>query len=145
MSQSNQTYKTSFTSGGLFQNECVELAVSYLETNDWNTTISQLKADGLTSSPKEKSKYRILREIVNRLQTLSETELYFLVEETDRRDQALLIWLSICRAYRLIREFTLEIVQDRYLLEALISRTPEHFQTAGKSIHFNKVKEETFK
>mgnify|MGYP001026526406 FL=1 len=115
MSQSNQTYKTSFTSGGLFQNECVELAVSYLETNDWNTTISQLKADGLTSSPKEKSKHRILREIVNRLQTLSETELYFLVEETDRRDQALLIWLSICRAYRLIREFTLEIVQDRYL------------------------------
>lgn len=115
MSQSNQTYKTSFTSGGLFQNECVELAVSYLETNDWNMTISQLQANGLTSSPKEKSKYRILREIVNRLQTLSETELYFLVEETDRRDQALLIWLSICRAYRLIREFTLEIVQDRYL------------------------------
>ena len=63
MSQSNQTYKTSFTSGGLFQNECVELAVSYLETNDWNTTISQLQADGLTSSPKEKSKYRILREM----------------------------------------------------------------------------------
>ena len=115
VSQSNQTYKTSFTSGGLFQNECVELAASYLKTNDWNTTISQLKVDGLTSSPKEKSKQRILREIVNRLQTLNKTELYFLVEETDRRDQALLIWLSICRSYRLIREFTLEIVQDRYL------------------------------
>ena len=115
MSQSNQTYKTSFTSGGLFQNECVELAASYLKTNDWNTTISQLKVDGLTSSPKEKSKQRILREIVNRLQTLNKTELYFLVEEADRRDQALIIWLSICRAYRLIREFTLEIVQDRYL------------------------------
>lgn len=115
VSQSNQTYKTSFTSGGLFQNECVELAASYLKTNDWNTTISQLRVDGLTSSPKEKSKQRILREIVNRLQTLNKTELYFLVEETDRRDQALLIWLSICRSYRLIREFTLEIVQDRYL------------------------------
>ena len=39
----------------------------------------------------------------------------FLVERADRQDQALLIWLSLCRAYRLVRELTLEIVQDRYL------------------------------
>ena len=110
-----QPYKMSFTSGGLFLNECVELATSYLQTQDWNATISQLQAEGLTSSPKEKSKRRILREIVNRLETLSEEELRFLVDDADRQDQALLVWLSVCRAYRLVREFTLEIVQDRYL------------------------------
>lgn len=113
--QSNHTYRTSFTSGGLFQNECVELAASYLKTNNWKITISQSKGEGATSLPKEKSKQRILREIVNRLQTLSNAELYFLVEETDRREQALLLWLSICRAYRLVREFTIEIIQDKYL------------------------------
>jgi hypothetical protein len=74
-----------------------------------------LQADGLTSSPKQKSKRRILRELVNRLETLSEDEVRFLVERADRQDQSLLIWLSFCRAYRLVREFTLEIVQDRYL------------------------------
>ena len=110
-----QPYKMSFTSGGLFLNECVELAASYLRTQDWNATISQLQADGLTSSPKEKSKRRILREIVNRLETLSKEELQFLVEDADRQEQALLIWLSVCRAYRLVREFALEIVQDKYL------------------------------
>ena len=110
-----QSYKMSFTSGGLFLNECVDLASRYLETHDWDVTISQLQADGLTSSPKQKSKRRILRELVNRLETLSEEELRFLVEEADRQDQGLLIWLSVCRAYRLVREYTLEIVQDRHL------------------------------
>ena len=110
-----QQYKMSFTSGGLFLNECVDLASRYLETHDWDVTISQLQADGLTSSPKQKSKRRILRELVNRLETLSEEELRFLVEGADRQDQCLLIWLSVCRAYRLVREYTLEIVQDRHL------------------------------
>ena len=113
--EANQPYKMSFTSGGLFLNECIDLAASYLETRDWDVTISQLQADGLTSSPKQKSKRRILRELVNRLETLTDDEVRFLVERGDRQDQSLLIWLSFCRAYRLVREFTLEIVQDRYL------------------------------
>ena len=104
----------SLISGGLFLNECVVLAASYLNAKDWEATISQLQADGLTSMPKEKSKRRVLREIINRLETLSDDELQFLVEVADRQEQELLIWLSICREYRLIREFTLEVVRDRY-------------------------------
>lgn len=114
-SRATQPYKMSFTSGGLFLNESIDLAASYLETKDWYVTISKLQANGLTSSPKQKSKRRILRELVNRLETLADEEVRFLVERADRQDQALLIWLSFCRAYRLVREFTLEIVQDRYL------------------------------
>ena len=114
-SRATQPYKMSFTSGGLFLNESIDLAASYLETKDWDVTISKLQANGLTSSPKQKSKRRILRELVNRLETLADEEVRFLVERADRQDQALLIWLSFCRAYRLVREFTLEIVQDRYL------------------------------
>ena len=104
----------SLISGGLFLNECVVLAASYLNAKDWEATISKLQADGLTSMPKEKSKRRVLREIINRLETLSDDELQFLVEVADRQEQELLIWLSICREYRLIREFTLEVVRDRY-------------------------------
>ena len=84
------------------------------------------QADGLTSLPKEKSKRRVLREIVNRLETLSDDELHFLVEEADRQEQALLIWLSVCRAYRLVREFAFEVVRDRYLVYQL-DLPPESF------------------
>jgi hypothetical protein len=111
----NQPYKMSFTSGGLYVNESVELSASYLRTKDWEKTIARAQAEGLTSLPKEKSKRRMLREIVNRLETLSDDELQFLVEDKDRQEQGLLIWISVCRAYRLVREFALEVVQDRYL------------------------------
>jgi len=121
-----QPYKMSFTSGGLFLNESVELTASYLKTKDWGATIALAQADGLTSLPKEKSKRRVLREIVNRLETLSDDELHFLVEEADRQEQALLIWLSVCRAYRLVREFAFEVVRDRYLVYQL-DLPPESF------------------
>ena len=110
-----QPYRASFTSGGLFLNECIKLAASHLQTHDWKATVSQLQAEGLTSSPKEESKRRIIQELVNRLKTLNAEELRFLVESADRQDQTLLVWLSFCRAYRLVREFMFEVVQDRYL------------------------------
>ena len=113
--ETNQPYKMSFTSGGLYLNESVELSASYLKTKDWEKTISLAQAKGLTSLPKAKSKRRMLREIINRLETLSDDELKFLVEDEDRQEQSLLIWISVCRAYRLVREFALEVVQDRYL------------------------------
>jgi len=122
----NQPYKMSFTSGGLYLNESVELAASYLETKDWDETIALAQAEGLTSLPKEKSKRRVLREIVNRLATLSGDEMQFLVENADRQEQSLLIWVSVCRAYRLVREFALEVVQDHYLAYQL-ELPPEGF------------------
>jgi hypothetical protein len=111
----NQPYKMSFTSGGLFLNESIDLAASYLKTRKWTETIALAQAEGLTSLPKEKSKRRMLREITNRLETLSDKELQFLVKKADRQEQRLLLWLSVCRAYRLVREFAVEVVQDRYL------------------------------
>lgn len=122
----NQLYKMSFTSGGLYLNESVELSARYLKTNDWEGTIALAQAEGLTSLPKEKSKRRILREIVNRLETMSNDELQFVVDDADRQEQRLLIWLSVCRAYRLVREFALEVVQDRYLAYQL-ELPPEGF------------------
>ncbi|SNT06061.1 DUF1819 family protein [Antarctobacter heliothermus] len=111
----DQPYKMSFTSGGLFLNESIDLAASYLKTSNWIETIALAQSEGLTSLPKEKSKRRVLREITNRLETLSDEELQFLVDTADRQEQRLLLWLSICRAYRLVREFAVEVVQDRYL------------------------------
>jgi hypothetical protein len=38
----------------------------------------------------------------------------FLAETSSRNDQAALLWLAVCRTYRLIREFAVEVIVERY-------------------------------
>lgn len=108
-------YRMSFSTGGLFLNESVDLARLRLRLPDWQATLTQAAIEGLTSLPKSASRRRTLREIANRLSCLSDDELSFLVEEADRQEQASLLWVAACRAYRLVREFAVEVIQDRYL------------------------------
>ena len=125
----NKQYKLSFTAGGLYVNESLELARIYLELQDWKLSISQVISDGLIQLPKEASKRRILREIATRLKKLSQDELNYLINDADRREQSHILWLASCRAYRLIREFAVEILNERYQtynLELPV-RTFEHF------------------
>jgi len=67
------------------------------------------------AAPKQKSKRRLLGEISSRLKNLKPYELTFFTNHADRMEQRLLLWLAFCRTYRLVREFLVEIVQDRYL------------------------------
>ena len=55
---------------------------------------------------------RSIREIVNRLKHLSSDELALLIEG-ERSEQAALLWLAACRAYRFIAEFAVEVLSDR--------------------------------
>ena len=64
--------------------------------------------------PKASSNRRSLREIANRLSTLSKAERDFLLSCADRSDQQALLWLATCRAYRFVREYALEVIQERY-------------------------------
>ena len=110
-----QPYKMSFSTGGLFITESLTVAALHRRDEPWDRTLTRAMAESATQLPKAASNRRSLREIVNRLQMLSEAELTYLVEEADRGDQQALLWVAVCRAYRLVREFATEIVQDRYL------------------------------
>lgn len=110
-----QAYKMSFSTGGLFLNESLEIARLHMESETWQETILRAKQEGTTSLPKAASNHRTIREITNRLRTLTETERKFLLEDADRIDQQALLWLATCRAYRFIREFAVEVVRERYL------------------------------
>ncbi|MAC80598.1 MAG: hypothetical protein CML66_21325 [Rhodobacteraceae bacterium] len=114
MTQS-QGYKMSFSTGGLFLNESLEIATLHVEGEAWEDTILRARREGATSLPKAISNRRTVREISNRLITLSSDERQFLIDYADRADQQALLWLATCRAYRFIREFTLEVVRERYL------------------------------
>ena len=110
-----QKYKMSFSTGGLFLNESIEIARLHLEGETWDETLRRARREGATSLPKAVSNQRTVREISNRLMTLSNEELEFLIEFADRADRQALLWLATCRAYRFVREFALEVVRERYL------------------------------
>jgi hypothetical protein len=108
-------YKMSFSTGGLFVNESIEVARIYDCTCDWPETIAKALADRATSLPKSASNRRTLREIVNRVSCMKADELRFLIERADRPEQEALLWLATCRAYRFVREFATEVIGERFL------------------------------
>lgn len=110
-----QPYKMSFGTGGLLLNESVEVARLHVSNEPWEHTIRRAIDAGTTALPKTASKRRTLREISNRLLTLTDAERDFLVDQADRSDRQALLWLATCRAYRFIREFAVEVIRERYL------------------------------
>ena len=111
----HQRYKMSFATGGLLLNESVEVARMHVSSEAWDTTLLRALQEGVTSLPKAASRRRTLREIVNRISTLDDEELDFLVEGADRQDQQALLWLATCRAYRFVREFATEVIHEQFL------------------------------
>lgn len=113
--RSNQPYRMSFTTGGLFLNESLEVAKLHREGESWEDTAKRALDEGTTTLPKSASNRRSLREITNRLRTLTKQERNFLSEDADRTDQQALLWLATCRTYRFVAEFSEEVIRDRYL------------------------------
>lgn len=105
----------SFSTGGLFINESVEVARLHEQGETWQDTIKRAMLAEATSLPKSASNRRTLREICNRLAMLSSGELAFLTDEADRHEQQLLLWLAACRAYRFVQEFSVEVLRERHL------------------------------
>ena len=122
----NQPYKMSFTTGGLFLNESIAVAGLHRSGEDWSLTLDRALEEGATSLPKAASNRRTLREIVNRLMTLNEEEIFFLLHDAGRQEQQYLLWVANCRAYRFVREYAVEVICDRYLAYQL-DLPPESF------------------
>ncbi len=108
-------YRMSFTTGGLFLHESIEVARLHRTSEAWENTVKRALDRGATALPKSASNRRSLREITNRLRVLTETERHFLLEEADRTDQQALLWLAACRAYRFVGEFAVGVIRERYL------------------------------
>lgn len=109
-----QGYRMSFSTGGLFLNESVELARLHETGEPWEDTQARAVMLGTTKLPKDSSNTRSIREIKIRISTFSNDELAYFVEVADRADQQALLWIAFCRAYRFIREFAVEVIQDRF-------------------------------
>jgi hypothetical protein len=109
-----QPYLMSFGTGGLYINESVAIARLHAAGRDWESTMIDAQERGAFPVRKASSARRSIREIVNRLKHLSSDELVLLIEG-ERGEQAALLWLAACRAYRFIAEFAVEVLSDRFL------------------------------
>ena len=104
----------SFTTGALLRSESVNLATWYLEKDDWDEVREEVISRNLLQLRTLNSRKRIFREICSRLKRLNRNELELLVEG-DHQEQGYLLWLAICRRYRFLYEFSVEVIRERYL------------------------------
>lgn len=105
--------RMSFTTGGLFVNECITLAQEYLTSKNWNEILKWANSINLFQFRTQASSVRTIRECITRLQNLSDKEIRMLVDGNPR-DQIDLVWLSVCRTYDFIADFTTEEISRRY-------------------------------
>ncbi|MBK7352716.1 MAG: DUF1819 family protein [Nitrosomonas sp.] len=111
---STDRYSMSFTTGSLFHRESVKLAALYLDLGDWDSVRDKVISENLLQTRTLNTLKRVCREIISRLKTLNLSELKFLLE-TSHQEQAYLLWLAVCRRYRFIADFAIEVLRERYI------------------------------
>ena len=110
----NTAYLMSFTTGGLFHRESVQLAALYRDLDDWPAVHDRVIAENLLQTRTVSTLKRVYREIASRLKTLNPTELAFLLEGS-HQEQAYLLWLAVCRRYSFIADFAVEVLRERFI------------------------------
>ncbi|MFV0298694.1 MAG: DUF1819 family protein [Hyphomicrobiaceae bacterium] len=107
-------YRMSFGVGGLMLNESLVIVEAYRPGETWASARERVLAYGASSLPKLASQTRALREVYDRVGHLSDAERHYLSGEADRAEQQAMMWLAVCRTYRFVREFAVEVINERY-------------------------------
>jgi hypothetical protein len=105
-------YIMSFTNGGLFRLESIAVAALFLECNDWQVVRERVLSQNLLQARTAATSQRHCREILGRLKMLHPSELRFL-GRTNAQEQGYLLWLAICRRYKFIADFAVEVIRER--------------------------------
>lgn len=108
-------YKLSFTSGRLFLSEAPIVCSRYLELGDWGKTRERIAVENLLQARTTATAKRFSHELTARLECLTIAELHTLLE-VNLRDRAYLLWSAVCRQYKFIQEFAIEVVRESYIL-----------------------------
>ncbi|WP_406586691.1 BrxA family protein [Asaia lannensis] len=95
-------------------NEGLTISQAYRSGETWACARDRLLAQGASSLPKLASQTRALREVYDRIGHLSDAERHYLLVEADRAEQQAMMWLAVCRTYRFIQEFAVEVISERY-------------------------------
>ncbi|MBC3881562.1 DUF1819 family protein [Undibacterium sp. LX40W] len=111
----DQRYRLSFTTGGLFIAETPSIVEIYLDLGDWKKVRDMVREKNLLQVRTSTASLRISKEVVARLEFLTQEELEELVY-LNFRDLGYLLWVAVCRRYSFIRDFATEVVREHYLV-----------------------------
>jgi hypothetical protein len=107
-------YVMSFTSGALLYQESLIVAQLYEEIKDWDAVRERVLADNLLRMRTPNSSKRIFREVASRLKCLTPAQLT-LFRTGNQQEQRHLLWLAICKRYRFIYDFAVEVLREKFI------------------------------
>lgn len=109
----SQKYKLSFTAASLSIREAVNIAEVYLQNKNWAKTKQIIKDKNLLQSRTNSRTIRVARELIQRLENLTDAQIELLVSGNPT-EQKYLLWFAVCRTYALIKEFAVEVLHEKY-------------------------------
>ena len=107
-------YVMAFTAGALLPRESVRIAEMYSSIGDWLAVRDKALDINLLQTRTKSTAKRILREVISRLSALTAEQLS-MVTDGNAEEQKYVLWLAICKRYRFIWDFAVEILRERYL------------------------------
>lgn len=108
-----ERYSLSYTTGAALRNESVAVAELKSEIDDWAEVKAYVLEHNTFQSRTVSSLKKLYGEISRRLQCLNHDELKLLARGTEA-EQKQLLWLAICRRYRLIADFSMEVLIHQF-------------------------------
>lgn len=108
------SYSMSFTSGALLYQESLTVARLYAEMDDWDAVRDRVLDDNLLRMRTTNSSKRIFQEVASRLKRLTPAELT-LLRTGSQQEQRHLLWLAICKRYRFIYDFAVEVMREKFI------------------------------
>ena len=107
-------YSMSFTAGGLLYHETVEIAKLYFSLTNWQSVRGKVLENNILQARTQNTAKRIFQEISSRLDLLTKEELVILIEGS-YQEQVQILWLAICKRYKFIYDFAVEIIREKFL------------------------------
>jgi len=107
-------YQLSFGVGGIFYQESVKIAELYLELKDWASVQNIVMEQNILQTRTINTAKRLCREIISRLKLLTSNEIKILTEGI-RQEQLYILWLAVCKRYKFIKDFAVEILREKFL------------------------------
>jgi hypothetical protein len=94
--------------------ESLKLVRLYQNESDWRAVRAIVMDKNTLQQRTERSRKRLYSELQSRLMTLTSDGLELLASGTDT-EQRQLLWLAVCRRYRFIYDFAVEVLREKAL------------------------------
>lgn len=94
--------------------ESLRLAELFLQLEDWKLVKAKVFDENILQTRKLSTSKKIYQQTTYRIKVLNPEEIKFLINSKEK-DQAYLLWVGICRHYKFISDFAVEILHERFV------------------------------